>query len=79
MNTSLDGNDNSKGSQLDKQIEQLLKCEFLKESEVKELCDKAKEILFLESNVQIVDSPVTVRKFLKFNLKTLTENLYCKY
>jgi serine/threonine-protein phosphatase 4 catalytic subunit len=60
MNLSLDGNETSKGSNLDKQIEQLLKCEFLKESEVKDLCEKAKEILYMESNVQIVDSPVTV-------------------
>lgn len=64
MNISLDGFDNSKGIQLDKQIEQLLRCEYLKESEVKELCDKAKEILFDESNVQIVESPVTVSKSL---------------
>ncbi len=60
MNLSLDGNETSKGSNLDKQIEQLLKCEFLKETEVKDLCEKAKEILYMESNVQIVDSPVTV-------------------
>ena len=60
MDICLDVTDNSKGSQLDKQIEQLLRCEYLKESEVKELCDKAKEILFEESNVQIVEAPVTV-------------------
>ena len=43
-------------------IEQLKKCEFIKESEVKALCTKAKEILIEESNVQNVESPVTVSK-----------------
>jgi serine/threonine-protein phosphatase 4 catalytic subunit len=47
-------------SSLDEQIERLKKCEYLKESEVKALCDKAKEILIDESNVQKVDAPVTV-------------------
>jgi hypothetical protein len=47
-------------SDLDKQIEQLKKCEYLKESQVKALCAKAREILVDESNVQRVDSPVTV-------------------
>jgi hypothetical protein len=46
---------------LDEQIERLKKCEYLKESEVKALCDKAKEILIDESNVQKVDAPVTVK------------------
>ncbi|KAH9803997.1 serine/threonine-protein phosphatase [Citrus sinensis] len=39
-------------SDLDRQIEQLKKCEPLKESEVKALCLKAMEILVEESNVQ---------------------------
>lgn len=47
-------------SDLDRQIEQLKRCEHLKESEVKALCTKAKEILVDESNVQRVDAPVTV-------------------
>lgn len=47
-------------SNLDRQIEQLKKCEIIKESEVKALCAKAREILVEESNVQRVDSPVTV-------------------
>lgn len=47
-------------SGLDEQIERLKKCEYLKESEVKSLCDKAREILIDESNVQRVDAPVTV-------------------
>ena len=48
-------------SDLDRQIEQLKRCEHLKESEVKALCAKAREILVDESNVQRVDAPVTVR------------------
>lgn len=45
---------------LDEQIERLRKCEYLKEQEVKALCDRAREILSDESNVQRVDSPVTI-------------------
>ena len=41
-------------------IEQLKKCEYIKENEVKALCTRAKEILQEESNVQNVESPVTV-------------------
>ncbi|ELR25535.1 Serine/threonine protein phosphatase, putative [Acanthamoeba castellanii str. Neff] len=47
-------------SDLDRQIEQLKRCEIIKESEVKALCAKAREILVEESNVQSVDSPVTI-------------------
>lgn len=47
-------------SSLDRQIEQLRRCETIKESEVKALCAKAREILVQESNVQRVDAPVTV-------------------
>ena len=39
---------------LDEQIERLKRCEYLKE------CDKAREILTHEENVQKVDAPVTV-------------------
>jgi len=45
---------------LDRQIEQLRQCEIIVEQEVKALCSKAREILIEESNVQRVDSPVTV-------------------
>eukprot|EP00122_Pirum_gemmata_P019944 Pgem_evm1s18656 len=45
---------------LDSWIEKLYKCEFLSEDQVKALCDKAKEILVSESNVQAVRCPVTV-------------------
>ena len=47
---------------LDRQIEQLKSCEYLKESEVKALCDRAREILIDESTVQPVSAPVTVRE-----------------
>ena len=46
----------------------LKNCEYLKESEVKALCDKAREILVDESNVQRVDAPVTVMSFLSIYL-----------
>ncbi|EGR27162.1 protein phosphatase, putative [Ichthyophthirius multifiliis] len=45
---------------LDQIIETLKKCEYIKESEVKILCNKAREILVEESNVQRVDAPVTI-------------------
>jgi serine/threonine-protein phosphatase 4 catalytic subunit len=48
-------------SDLDNQIERLKRCELIKESEVKALCQKAKEILVEEGNVQRVFAPVTVR------------------
>ncbi|ONM20352.1 Serine/threonine-protein phosphatase [Zea mays] len=47
-------------SDLDRQIEQLKRCEPLTEAEVKALCLKAMEILIEESNVQRVDAPVTI-------------------
>ncbi|XP_047071212.1 serine/threonine-protein phosphatase PP2A-2 catalytic subunit-like isoform X1 [Lolium rigidum] len=45
---------------LDEQIEQLMQCKPLAEPEVRALCEKAKEILMEESNVQPVRSPVTI-------------------
>jgi hypothetical protein len=54
-------------SDLDRQIEALRRCEYLKESEVKAICAKAREILVDESNVQRVDAPVTVRFSSSFN------------
>jgi hypothetical protein len=50
----------STNSDLDNQIERLRKCECLQESEVRDLCLRAREILSEESNVQRVDAPVTV-------------------
>ncbi|KAL0464357.1 UNVERIFIED_CONTAM: Serine/threonine-protein phosphatase PP2A-4 catalytic subunit [Sesamum latifolium] len=45
---------------LDEQIAQLMQCKPLSEQEVRALCEKAKEILMDESNVQPVKSPVTI-------------------
>jgi hypothetical protein len=45
---------------LDAHIAQLLNCQPLAEADVKALCDKAKEILAEEPNVQPVRCPVTV-------------------
>lgn len=45
---------------LDKQIDVLLDFKPIAEHEVKALCDKAKEILMKESNVQPVRCPVTI-------------------
>ena len=47
-----------------RQIEQLYRCEPISEEDVKRLCIKAREILIEEANVQVVDSPVTVRRVL---------------
>ncbi|KAI3373883.1 hypothetical protein L3Q82_022451 [Scortum barcoo] len=46
--------------ELDQWIEQLNECKQLSEGQVKTLCEKAKEILTKESNVQEVRCPVTV-------------------
>eukprot|EP01064_Diplonema_japonicum_P038686 TRINITY_DN9442_c7_g1_i1.p1 TRINITY_DN9442_c7_g1~~TRINITY_DN9442_c7_g1_i1.p1 ORF type:complete len:325 (+),score=40.60 TRINITY_DN9442_c7_g1_i1:59-976(+) len=48
------------GDDLDRSILQLRRCETIRESEVKALCSKAKELLIEESNVQPVDPPVTI-------------------
>eukprot|EP00040_Diaphanoeca_grandis_P036906 m.237739 g.237739 ORF g.237739 m.237739 type:complete len:310 (-) comp33712_c0_seq1:54-983(-) len=45
---------------LDGQIERLRRCETITEREVEQLCFKAREIASQESNVQPVDSPVTL-------------------
>ena len=47
-------------STLDRQITSLMDCKPLTEEEVQVLCDKAREVLIEESNVQRVDAPVTV-------------------
>jgi len=46
--------------ELDGWVEQLMECKQLTENQVKTLCEKAKEILSKESNVQEVKCPVTV-------------------
>lgn len=63
-------------SDLDRQIEQLKRCEIIKESEVKQLCARAREILVEESNVQRVDSPVTV-SFISFDSNVKSYMLLC--
>eukprot|EP01084_Bolivina_argentea_P240536 404063_1 len=50
----------SDGNDLDKQIEQLKKCNYINEGQVKNLCQNAMEILMEESNVQPVDPPVII-------------------
>ena len=58
-------------SELDRWIEQLKRCEVLKESEVKSLCQKALEVLVEESNVQRVDAPVTICEWIRCLLPRL--------
>ncbi|CAE7851902.1 unnamed protein product [Symbiodinium sp. KB8] len=41
-------------------VDRLLQCKPLKESEIKQLCDKAREVFVNEGNVQPVDAPVTI-------------------
>lgn len=50
----------STNNDLDRQIAQLLECKPLPEQEVKVLCERARDILSTESNVQPVRCPVTV-------------------
>lgn len=45
---------------LDKWIEQLRNCQHLSESDMKKLCERLKNILLEESNIQPVSSPVTI-------------------
>lgn len=45
---------------IDRQLEQLKRCELIKESEVKALCAKAREILIEEENIIRISPPVTV-------------------
>jgi hypothetical protein len=54
------------------QIEQLIQCNPISEEQVKRLCIKAREILIEESNVQVVDAPVTVgNRTVSFSLNQL--------
>ena len=46
--------------QVDEYISQLMECKSLSEGQVKDLCDKAREALIEESNVQPIKCPVTV-------------------
>ena len=51
---------NDSFKELDLWIEKLKECKQLQENHVKFLCDRAKDILSKESNVQEVHCPVTV-------------------
>lgn len=44
----------------DKWIEQLRACQHLQESDMKKLCDRVRNLLLEESNIQPVSSPVTI-------------------
>ena len=52
--------DRTTAKELDQWIEQLSDCKQLSENQVKTMCEKAKEILSKESNVQEVSFPVTI-------------------
>ena len=60
---------------LNQWIEQLKRCEPIQEADVKALCNRAKEILQEESNVQHVSSPVTVSN----SFSNLGLNYCCGY
>lgn len=47
-------------AELDGWIAHVRKCKFLPEASLKKLCDRVKELLLEESNVQPVQSPVTI-------------------
>lgn len=47
-------------SDLDRQIELLYDCKQIEETEVKVLCDKAKELLVNEGNIQHISTPITI-------------------
>ena len=52
---------------LDQFIEKLQQCEYIQDDKsVKELCEKAKEILSKEENIIYLNAPITVRK--KYNM-----------
>ena len=54
-------------SNLDNIIEKLWNCELIPENDVRMLCNKCREIVMEEGNVQRVDLPVTVC-FLSLNV-----------
>lgn len=57
-------NTSARTSDLDRQISMLKNCDCIKESEVRELCNQARDILLEESNIQNIASPITVSAFI---------------
>jgi serine/threonine-protein phosphatase 4 catalytic subunit len=47
-------------SGLDEQIEILMRCEIIKEKEVKKLCDQYKKLMEDVPNVQSLQTPITI-------------------
>ena len=60
MATTAGENDFGNIAFLDEQIDSLLKCKPLSEDRIRALCEKGKEILVNEKNVQPVRTPVTI-------------------
>jgi hypothetical protein len=58
-------------SDLDKAIAQLRSCRPIPESQVRELCYKARELLIEEGNVVTVNAPVTVSHLPLFHSRPL--------
>jgi serine/threonine-protein phosphatase 4 catalytic subunit len=50
----------SSDGEIDRMLEQLFKCEYVSENDVKVLCQRAMEILMEESNVQHIKPPVII-------------------
>lgn len=48
---------------IDKILENLMKCITPKESEAKEICSKARDIFVNEENLISIEAPATVSKF----------------
>ncbi len=52
-------------SSIERKIEQVKRCEFLKETEVRDLCENVKIILDSEPTVLELQSPIVVRTTLE--------------
>jgi len=48
------------GNEIDRWLEHLKTCKYLQEADLKVLCEKVKELLLEESNVQQISAPVTL-------------------
>ena len=62
------GQQHMRSHDLDRQIGLLKSCECIKESEVRDLCNLARDILLDESNIQQISSPITVSTTFIFHL-----------